>query len=193
MLMRKFVIASLLGVTAILVITAYHISEFFVHANKPAQSDAVILFMGSEDSRNREARRLIDEGYARYLIVPAVRQVFTPENIHAKGIHVPQPLASKVFSKYPSFYEKTHIEALYAREVMKTMGLTSAIMVSSPYHMIRIRIIAGKTFGDQARFIRYVPTKSERVPAGLQIVHRGVLEFIKICWFRLYSPFIDTT
>jgi hypothetical protein len=97
--------------------------------------------------------------------------------------------------EYPGYYENTHREVLYAQKIMNAMGLKSAIMVSSPYHMKRIKMICEKTFGEQARYISYVPTSHEPGmtdfghvdPAETKMV---ILEFAKICWFRLYSLFL---
>lgn len=159
-------------------------------ADKPVQSDAVILFLGSDD-RKKEANRLLEEGYADYLIIPAFKQVFTH-----KHIPVRVPYARKVDSSgaYPGFYENTHVEVLQAKEIMNAMGLQSALMVSSSYHMKRIRIITESVFGDQAQGLRYVPARYEQVPEGFPDVLTAdwafiASELIKICWFYLYAPF----
>jgi uncharacterized SAM-binding protein YcdF (DUF218 family) len=87
------------------------------------------------------------------------------------------------------------VEILLAKRTMNALGLKSAIMVSSPYHMKRIQMISRKVFGEQSRFISYVPTRFEQNPFVLRDMDRGawmfvIHEFVKICWFSLYSPFI---
>ena len=74
------------------------------------------------------------------------------------------------------------------------MGLQSALMVSSPYHMKRIKIITESVFGEQSQHMKYVPTRYERMSEGLPdtvIADWDFIasEFIKICWFYLYAPF----
>jgi hypothetical protein len=112
----------------------YYAPRFLIYADKPVKSDAIILFVGSEDSR-KEARRLLDEGYARFLIVPAFKQVFTHKYIPMKIPDVIKHKTSKFFSEYLSYYENTDVEVLYAKKMMNAMELKSTIMVSSPCHM----------------------------------------------------------
>ena len=122
--------------------------------------------------------------------------MLTPQHVAAKVGEGPQKKSGFTdFESYPSFYEHTHIEILRAKELMDAMGLRSAIMVSSPYHMARIRMISRKVFGEQARLLAYVPTRFERVPESLRGRRRAdwmfiASEVIKICWFSLYSTLI---
>src|SRR5208283_6058683 len=114
---------------------------------------------------------------------------------------IPQPdtnshTNSGVLKMIPPFYERTHVEELYAKKIMDSLGLKSAIMVSSPYHMRRIRLIASRTFGEQSRSFSYVPTPFEYDPSSVWDMGRGkwmfvINEYIKICWFHLYSLFIS--
>lgn len=145
---------------------AYSAPRLPVYADKPVQSHAVILFVGNDAVRKKEALRLLDEGYAKFLIVPAFHQVFTRENIPYQP-----PGSGNTNSgnpkRYPGFYEHTHIEVLHAKETMDAMALKSAMMVSSPYHMGRIRIMSKKVFGEQSRHLSYVPTRYESSPTTL--------------------------
>jgi hypothetical protein len=172
---------------------AYCAPRFLAYADKPVKSDAVILFVGNDATRNEEAHRLLDEGYARVLIVPAFHQVFMEGNIPFQP-----PASAKTNPRsakgYPGFYEHTHVEVLYAKEMMDAMGLKSAIMVSSPYHMRRIRMMSKKVFGEQVRYFLYVPTRYETNPTVLPDLTRAnwtsvFQEYLKISWFCLYSHF----
>ncbi len=166
---------------------AYIAPRYLVYADKPVKSDAVILFVGSpSNSREKEAARLLFEGYGRFLIIPAYKEVISHENFHGS--------ISVWFKSYPGFYERTHVEMLYAERIMHALGLRTAIMVSSPYHMKRISMIAGRVFGEQSRFFSYVPTPYEYDPIQLRNMARKnwkfvMSEYVKICWFQLYAPF----
>ena len=169
-------------------IAAYYAPRFLVYADKPVKSDAVVLFIGSPfNTREKEAARLLYEGYGKFLIVPAYKEVISHEKIAGRILGG--------FGSYPAFYEHTHVEMLYAKKMMDAMGLRSAIMVSSPYHMKRISILARSVFGEQSRLFLYVPTPYESDPIHLRDMGRKnwrfvMSEYIKICWFQLYSPFI---
>ena len=66
-------------------------------------------------------------------------------------------------SSYPSFYEDTHIEIIEAQKRMSDYGLKSAIFVSSPHHMRRIKLIAEKVFKSNNYNFYYVPTRYENI------------------------------
>jgi len=194
---RRALIAAAV-VTILLIGSVIFTAHEFPSAVNPVKADAVILFMGSESenrSREKEADHIIEAGYAQFLIVPAVQVVFTSDHVPSRIPDGPEHVRSGAFSQYPGFYERTHVETLIAKKLMDARGLKSAIMVSSPYHMERIRLIANKVFGERANRISYVPTRYEHAPTGfrkktLTYLKRGAFEYIKTCWFRMYSLFL---
>jgi hypothetical protein len=189
----KYWLVALVFIAVLLTgVAAYHAPRFLVYADNPVKSDAVILFLGADfTARKKEAARLLYEDYSRFLIIPSYRQVISLEKIP----FFPAARGQGGFKSYPRFYEKTHLELLYAKKMMDTMGLRSAIMVSSPYHMKRIKMIAGRVFGEQSRLLSFTPTPYENDPIHLREMDRTdwmfvMNEYIKICWFQLYSLFI---
>ena len=96
---------------------------------------------------------------------------------------------------YRKHYEDTHVEALEAKRMLDERGFRSAILVSSPYHMRRIRLIAGTVFGG-GYALTYVPARNEAAPTGADWGDRAgrrtiVREYLKMVWFCLYAPFIS--
>jgi hypothetical protein len=194
--MRKKLFITLLLVLMLLLGLAVSAAPgFLVYADKPTKSDAVVLFLGEDFiSREKEARLLLRDGYAQLMIVPVYHQAFSLSSpiryAGAKGAPV-----SSSMDGYPGYYEKTHIEILEAKKMMKDRGLDSAIMVSSPYHMKRIKMICENTFGEQARGLSYVPTRFENAPTSARRLQWKnwvfvAREYVKICWFRMYSTII---
>jgi len=163
--------------------------RFLLYADRPVRTDAIVVFEGSDIlARKKEAYQLRDEGYAGVLLVPASPVVIRSQSTGA------QYAGSAAERIYPSYYENTHVEVLRAKTMMDAMGLKTATMVSSPYHLKRIRMIAGKVFGRQARLFAYVPARSVRTPSGMIDMHARdwifvAQEYVKIIWFFLYSPF----
>ena len=92
------------------------------------------------------------------------------------------------------YVERTHIDVIQAQALMALIGATSANFVSSPYHMRRIKIMAGKVFDADKYRIAFVPTAYEPryVPwfvSGADV--KWVFsEWGKIVWYFLYSPFV---
>lgn len=77
---------------------------------------------------------------------------------------------------------------------MDHIGVTAANFVSSPYHMRRIKIMAGKLFDTNRYRIAFVPTAYEPRHVPWFLAGRDVKwvfsEWGKIVWYFLYSPFV---
>jgi hypothetical protein len=184
--MRTFAaaIAVLLGI-GFLVINA---PGYLSYSEQPRKSDAIILFLGNEyKDRRAEAVRLIRDGYADYLLIPAYGKLVKAADVERSSRNgVPfRP------SHYPGVYEDTHIEVLEAKKLMDRNGLKSAIFVSSPYHMRRIRLIANRVFTDGGYRTTFVPTRFEKPTNALWFLNGSAIrkvagEYGKIAWFFLY-------
>jgi uncharacterized SAM-binding protein YcdF (DUF218 family) len=199
--MMKKAVISVVSLLVILVgIFLYYAPRFLVYADRPVKSDVVVLFSSIDNqTREKEAEELLREGYARYLLVPASGGF---HEIAVGGQLTRLSPDFKVGKKllkirkhvyYKTYHERTHIEALEAKRMMDDMGLVSAIIVSSPYHMRRLHMICQKVFGEQSRLFSYVPSRYEQNPATVRDMDRAdwsfvIQEYIKICWFSLYSP-----
>ena len=119
---------------------------YLTYADKPVKSDVVVLFVGPDyEARLKEARKLVEEGYARYLIVPAYGTVYDFSILTNKTNQTNRTApTNKPF--YPSYVEDTHIEVLEAKRMMDKAGFKSAIFVSSPFHMRRIKTMVERVF-----------------------------------------------
>jgi len=76
---------------------------------------------------------------------------------------------------------------------MSSYGLNSAILVSSPYHMRRIKLIVMKVFDTNKGDFYFVPTSYEKAPANCWELSftdwkKVRKEYGKILWFFLYFP-----
>jgi hypothetical protein len=172
-------------------------AAFLTCREPPAPADAVVLFIGPDYAeRRKEASQLVEQGYADLLLISALRRalVMADSKLVKAPFYVP---ASFDRNQYPAFYENTHIEALEARKMMERKSLTSAIMVSSPYHMRRIRIISRQVFPHEkyrltfrgSRHVRPDRFPAQFTPARMKQV---LVEYIKIGWFYGYSFYEGT-
>jgi uncharacterized SAM-binding protein YcdF (DUF218 family) len=211
---RKYCIKKSITVSVILLLIGVILSpRYLVYSDPPGKSDIIVLFVGpDQEARLREARHLVQEGYSDYLFIPTLSSLFQANQDrtgltsiqfadikHGSRSHKGNGPAyfQKTKSEYhfPGYFEDTHAEILLAKRAMNACGLRSAIFVSSPYHMERIRMITKRVFGERARYISYVPTQYENDPIDLRDMDWGdwvfvIREYIKICWFSLYSPFL---
>ncbi len=173
---------------------------FLLYEHPLKEADCiVVMFGGKFTERRHEAVSLIENGVGRVLLLPAWRKVVFYNRAGGKkkqGTLVvsgrPQ-VNRKIFGKHLDLYENTHLELILAREMMDELKLKSAVVVSSPYHMRRLRMIAGRVFagkyriGFKASAEPYGVVESWRSPCFWKYVGS---EYMKIAWFLIYSRFV---
>ena len=188
-------------IVATLVALIWYAPKYLTYSDQPIKSDVIVLFLGPDfDARKKEALKLIEEGYAQHLLIPAYGQIF---DIHSLSrIHAStRPLVNasphsrlSAFTHYPRFYEGTHIEMLKAKKMVDQAGFKSAIFVSSPIHMRRVKIIATKVFDSPNLSVRFVFTRYENETNGLWLFNKSAIgnvtsEYLKTAWFLTYRIF----
>jgi len=179
----------------------FYSPRYLIFKTVPVKSDVVILLLGSiNKGRAEEAYRLINEGYAGTLFIPAQKKNFdTSDNAtlstYIKRLSKQNWLSPKREIKLNyQFQENTHLEMIAAKSMMDSANFTSAIFVSSPYHLRRIKIIADKVFTGKAYQLSFIPSYHVEKDEPLWWVSRNavamvVSEYLKIAWFLLYGPF----
>ena len=185
-----FTIIAIIGCLLGLYVYAF---TYLNYCDRPANSDTVVLFIGPDyKERLKEAHQLLKENYAKTLIIPAYHSEYTLTNgkINRTQNFYKSTLNTSV---YPKYYENTHIEALEAKKMMDIAGYTSAIFVSSPYHMRRISIIASKVFKIGDYQISYIGSRYLRQDNSLLSIlswaniKQALIEYLKISGFFLYQ------
>jgi len=175
---------------------------FLVCERPLKKADCVIAMLGGDfGQRKREAVSLIEKGVSDILLIPAWRHMVRYEDggrreagkktVMAAG----RPQVSvEFFGQRLDLYENTHLELLLAREMMAKLGLKSAVVVSSPYHMRRLQLIAGQVFAGGGYDIGLKST-SLKSYHPLDCLQSGrfrkyvASEYLKIAWFLVYGWF----
>jgi hypothetical protein len=172
---------------------------FLIYSSNYRKADAIILFLGPDfTARQKEAYKMIKEEISDYLIIPAYHKIY--KIVDGKPIKYYSPNSSSVDSVYkkslvtpfPYFYEDTHIEIIEARKIMSDYGLKSAIFVSSPYHMRRIKVIVTRVFNSDESNFYFVPTSFEKAPRYFWELswtdwRKVGREYGKMLWFTVYG------
>jgi uncharacterized SAM-binding protein YcdF (DUF218 family) len=197
---RKTLLAAAVSAATLLLIVILFGPGYLTRADAPVQADAVVVFVGPGDEfRFKEARTLIAEGYARYLIVPAYGTV---SRATENGGFEPLVAEPRRFDSsrrrllnlgYAGYLEKTHVEMLLAKQILDRLGMHSALIVSSPFHTRRIGMISSRVFIGDYR-ISTVPSRFQQsftVSSWFNREHlrRIATEYTKMVWFLLYEPF----
>jgi uncharacterized SAM-binding protein YcdF (DUF218 family) len=195
----KFIVTPLLLCTGLLLLALHYASLFLAYADKPSKSDAIVVFMSiNYNDRLREAYRLVADGYADYLIIPIYRKIVKVDVINPRmpTFSAEETMKARAIEKmYPGYYENTHIEILEAKKVMDEFRWKSMILVSSPDHMRRIRLMAMQEFGENGKYKFFmVPACEEQssskrwYPKTWQL-RIAAMEYIKMAWFMIYVKF----
>lgn len=190
----------LAGILSLVLLTGFilYSPKYLLYSSEYRKTNAIILILGPDfKARQKEAYRLINEGMADYLIIPAYHKVFKVYDMEMKkylsrNLYLYKSNQKNVTAP-PEFYEDTHLEIVEARKIMSDYRLNSAIFVSSPYHMRRIKIIAMKVFDTNNNVFYFVPTHYEKAPADFRELssadwRKVRREYGKILWFLIYFP-----
>ena len=188
-------------------------SRYLLYSDAPRKSDIIILFPDPEsDAIRREARQLIGDGYSRYLSIPTSFSLYQVDQNKISFTAVLNPdvkpgigrslrrFDDKISMDYflkikeecgvPGYFENTHVEMILARKIMDAYGFKRAIFVSSPFHMRRIKMIAGRVF-ESSYDIKLVSSRFEKkfgIPMlSLESLQHICMEFPKMIWFLCYD------
>lgn len=176
---------------------------FLFTENIPRKADAVVLFVGPDnEARLNEAKQLIKDGHARFLLIPSSGEISmaTPagrlERITGNQPRGGLPGRDRIAVTYKKYYENTHIEALEAKRMMDELGLKSAMLVSSAYHMRRIGLIVGQVFDERKYVISCNPIRWQVPFTAADWLKKDrrkniVSEYVKMGWFLVYSFYND--
>ena len=178
---------------------------FLVHSRPVEKVDCAIMLVGGEnDVRFKGAEQLVAEVKASALLVPAHHRVLYNDKKESRSFSETQRIAAqavplggrrlRLFGKSWRIFENTHLELLTGRRMMEKLGYRSAVIVSSPYHMRRLQLIAHKVFGDDFR-IGFAATPFEAYDvigcySSWNNFRNVASEYAKIGWFLVYSWFV---
>ena len=123
---------------------------------QPQKADVIIVLAGDRGSRLERGVSLWQDGYAHYLMVSGGNVYNSKTNIgllmkeHAVELGVPDQV---VFVE--PYADSTYQNAVFTRELMMKYNLQSAIVVSSNYHMYRVKFLYEREFKGTGIHLRY--------------------------------------
>lgn len=185
----------------LVIVSCFSFFNRLLHFKKlPKRSvDCIIVLYGPAfDLRKNEANRLVKEGLASVVyypltnrfkdIVPHERAVKTHRLTNVKTSY--WKLRKHADLKY---LENTHIELMVAKAFVQRNRLQRVMIVSSPYHMRRVKLIAERVFEPGIDIYFSSPDTYTRGLAWLQNwqeVRWVFHETLKIGWFLFYWHFL---
>ncbi|MBI3635951.1 MAG: YdcF family protein [Candidatus Rokubacteria bacterium] len=178
------------------------VGHWLVAADTIAPSDAIVVLDGSTPARELGAADLYHRGVAPRIVVSNARPQ-TPQEIRSlAGMGTPQDGSVAVLThvRVPASaivrserrIENTHEELATHFEYARAQGFRRVIIVSSPYHLRRVRVVWNARY--QARLpallygTPYEPWDADRWWRSRHGLEWTLHELVGIAHFRLGSP-----
>ncbi|KJS66648.1 MAG: hypothetical protein JL50_01800 [Peptococcaceae bacterium BICA1-7] len=121
--------------------------QFLVIDQAPEKAD-VIIVLGGANYRVKYGSWLYNNGYANLLIYSGVRG----ENAIKMANQLGVPQSAIIYEQQA---ESTYENALFSKDIMIQKGFNSAIVVSSDWHMRRVKLTYEKEFYDMGNIKLY--------------------------------------
>ena len=187
----------------IIATSAVFIPRYLTYTDIPIHSDVIILLVGPDfEGRQREAYKLVSDGYSRYLYVPYYGKLL---KVSDNGTLVTvleedlfQTRASDIQGDdhHREYYEETHLEILCAKDIMDKFSFKSANLVSSPYHIRRVKIISKRIYSEEKYELSFISSRFIQIKRNSWWMDKNELEWVvkeytKIIWFVLYETFSE--
>jgi len=168
------------------------IASFLTIQTDLQQSD-VIIILGGDSERVSYGVELYMENYSDKIIITGGRLDIPYLNTTWAELQKKEAVKLGVLPEDIILAEKsttTYEDALFARDIMLQNNFTSAIVVSSPYHMRRVAWLFGKVFNNDDITLLYSPVenswfKPEKWWTDGKDIHVVMDEYAKFVYYSI--------
>ncbi|OME13831.1 hypothetical protein BSK47_24580 [Paenibacillus odorifer] len=147
-----------LFVCLLLLITGlFSAGRFLALSESPKHSDVIIVLSGGQ-GRVEKAAELYKAGYAPYIILSNAKESTSKSGDMiqtALALGIPQDV---IYTENAA--DSTYQNAEYTLPIMKEYGFKSAIVVSSDFHMRRVKFLFGRVYKKSEIELTYVGSAS---------------------------------
>jgi uncharacterized SAM-binding protein YcdF (DUF218 family) len=165
--MRRFLLGFLVGVISILAILA-GVGHWLGPTDSLAKADAIVAISGDTGHRAESAVALWKQGYAPLLIFSGGSR--DPDSVASAELMKRTAVAAGVPANaivVEGTSATTEENAKLVAELMRSQGLRSAILVTSPYHQRRAAMLFDREFGRESLSFRNHPADDPNWDATL--------------------------
>ncbi|WP_462410461.1 YdcF family protein [Neobacillus sp. Marseille-QA0830] len=146
-------------VLVLLVVFVINAGKFLLVDDSIRKSDAIIVLSGDRGERVEKAVDLYLKGYGKYFVIsggPVYNDVTAAELMKAHAIKLGVPEKAIIMEDLSdSTYENAH----FTKQVIQPYNFSTAIVVSSNYHMKRVKMIFDREFKDTTIKLYYAGAK----------------------------------
>ena len=202
---RRLLLVLLLVAAAMLAmgtLVGSRLGPWLVVADPLVRSDAIFVLDGLTPLRELEAAALVREGWAPRIVLSLARDPIPEEARRLAGDAEPQERSARVLRRggvpdenlirLDRFVENTREELRVDFEYARAHGLRRVIIVTSPYHTRRVRIMWNSRFEAEVaalvRPTRYEPVDPERWWRSRRPLEDALHEAAGIIHFLIGSP-----
>lgn len=187
---NKPVILLLVILTFVAGMAASQAGNFLVVSQTPVRSDVILVFAGDAGARTTKAIELYKQGYANkivlsggplYMHVTEARLMYdhaVSEGVAPEDIIMDEEATS------------TCENALNCRKIMEANHFNSALVISSEYHMFRVKRVCEKVFAGSSYSLVYCASRDPVYDPGRWWANNRSLiwtvnEYIKLAGYEL--------
>jgi|SRR5699024_530975 len=169
----------------ILLFIVLAIIDSFNHSatDDPVEADVIIMLGGDDQGRLQKAAELYHAGYADYVMIsPIMDKFYSQSREFANVLGIPDEAIIEETEA-----TSTYTNATLTLEMMEELGMESAIVVTSDFHLKRSRLVFERV-NDEQYDLTYVAALSENGEKWHERSYARLLwykEFYKIWGYRL--------
>jgi uncharacterized SAM-binding protein YcdF (DUF218 family) len=154
-----------LGVAVLVLWFGFNAGSLLIDREAPQAADAIVVLAGNSPERLSHALRLREQGYSGLIIV-------SNERVHTHGLDTTwhdlyraglaaADLPSSDLALIDPPPENTVDEANQAAEILSSRGLTSALLVTDPFHSRRSALLFRPIFARHGLSVRSTPVQPD--------------------------------
>ncbi len=181
--MKIRIIVILICISLMLIVVALIDSLDHSYTDVPVESDLIVMLGGGEAARMQKAAELYNEGYADHVLITPVIESEELSQSSALAMEYGIPEDALILEDEAT---STYTNATITMDIMEERDMTSALIVTSDYHIKRSKYIYDR-LNDGSFEFKYVAalTEGERWHERPGAFHVWRSEFVKIWAYRL--------
>ena len=182
--MKIRMIIILFCITLMLIVVSIIDSFNHSYTDQPVESDLIVMLGGGEDSRMQRAAQLYHEGYADYVLITPVIESSELNQSSALAMEYGIPEEALILEEKAI---STYTNATITMDIMRRLDMTSALIVTSDWHIKRSKYIYDKLNDGSFDFhyISALPMQEGRWHESGDAFYIWYSEYIKMWVYRM--------